>query len=325
MQKGEVILRLDTTDASLQKEKAQLGMKSAQEQLRKAQEDFNNNKTKMQNGITKTEQALKDQQKSYNKMRNDYDQGLVTKFQLDQLETQLNNTKLDLDMAQKELKTLESTNPLVQLQVGVESSALSIREVDRSISNMEIKAPTSGIITDLPIETGMTLSPGFKAGQIQMMDPIKIRADLTEVSAALVRGKQEISFYLPGSAEKTKGTVTYLSDVIGAQSKAYQLELEVANSDNKLKPGMKVQLLLTEDNDQIVTSVPTSSIVREAGDTFVFFIYNSDNTVEKRKVQLGRLNDLYQEVLSGVKENEQLVISGQHQLKDKEKVQLAKQ
>lgn len=158
-----------------------------------------------------------------------------------------------------------------------------------------------------------------------MMDPIKIRADLTEVSAALVRGKQEISFYLPGSAEKTKGTVTYLSDVIGAQSKAYQLELEVANSDNKLKPGMKVQLLLTEDNDQIVTSVPTSSIVREAGDTFVFFIYNSDNTVEKRKVQLGRLNDLYQEVLSGVKENEQLVISGQHQLKDKEKVQLAKQ
>lgn len=127
-------------------------MKSAQEQLRKAQEDFNNNKTKMQNGITKTEQALKDQQKSYNKMRNDYDQGLVTKFQLDQLETQLNNTKLDLDMAQKELKTLESTNPLVQLQVGVESSALSIREVDRSISNMEIKAPTSGIITDLPLK-----------------------------------------------------------------------------------------------------------------------------------------------------------------------------
>jgi multidrug efflux pump subunit AcrA (membrane-fusion protein) len=50
---------------------------------------------------------------------------------------------------------------------------------------------------------------------------------------------------------------------------------------------------------------------------------NGDH-VEKRKVELGRLKDANQEVLSGVKEGEQIVVTGQHLLKDKDKVQISK-
>lgn len=322
VQKGDVIIKLDPTDASLQKEKAQLGLRSAQEQLRKAKEDFNNNRTKMVNGITKLETTVKDQEKNFNKMHNDYDAGLITKIQLDQAETALNNLKLDLEIARKELKTLDSTNPLVQLEVQVESSALSIREVDRNLGYLEIKAPVSGILTDLPVEVGMTVSPGFKTGTVQQVNPIKIRAELTDATAALVRGKSEVTFYVPGTTDKRKAKVEYLSDVVNPQTKSYQVDLTVGNEDQKLKPGMKAQLVLTEENESSVVAVPSSSIVREANDTFVFILNN--DTVEKRKVQLGRVNDTYQEVLNGVKENEPIVISGQHQLKDKEKVQLAK-
>lgn len=109
---------------------------------------------------------------------------------------------------------------------------------------------------------------------------------------------------------------------MSTQTKSYTLELEIPNADRKLKPGMKVQVLLTEENDQNVITVPTLSVVREGGDTFVF-VLNGD-VAEKRKVELGRLNETIQEVLSGVKEGERLIVSGQHQIKDKEKVQLAK-
>jgi predicted transcriptional regulator len=86
---------------------------------------------------------------------------------------------------------------------------------------------------------------------------------------------------------------------------------------------MRVQVQLTSEEEQIVAAIPTLSVVREAGETYVFVLVG--DTVEKRKVELGRLNGLVQEVLSGVKEGEQLVVSGQHQLKDKEKVQLSAQ
>lgn len=319
--KGDVLFRLDPTDVLLNKERAQITISGSQEQLAKAREDLANSKQDLQVGITKLESSLKDTEKNYNKMRNDYDLGLVTKFQLEQMETQVNNLRMDLESSRNKLKTLESTNSLSQLEQALQSANLAIREADRTLENLEVKAAVNGVLTDLPVETGMTVPAGFKAAQIQQLDPIKIKAELTESSAALVRGKQELSFYIPGSTDKWKGKVKYLADVMSAQSKSYSLELEVPNPEGKLRPGMKAQVLLTEDQDQVVVSIPTLSVVREGGETFVFVM--AGDLVEKRKVELGRLSDTHQEVLSGLKEGEPLVVSGQHQLKDKEKVQLA--
>jgi HlyD family secretion protein len=322
VEKGDVIFRMDTTDVLINKEKIEIGLRSANQQMVKAREDLANGKQELRNGIAKTEQALRDAEKDYNKGRNDYDLGLITKFQLEQLETRVTNLKMDLESSKSKLTTMENTNSLAQMEQSVESSKVSLRELERTLGNMEVKATVSGVITELPIEVGMTLPAGYRAGQVQQLDPIKIKAELTEDSAKLVRGKAELQFYVPGTTEKLKGKVSYLADVMSTQTKSYTLELEIPNADRKLKPGMKVQVLLTEENDQNVITVPTLSVVREGGDTFVF-VLNGD-VAEKRKVELGRLNETIQEVLTGVKEGEQLIVSGQHQIKDKEKVQLAK-
>ncbi|MBE1443064.1 efflux RND transporter periplasmic adaptor subunit [Paenibacillus sp. OAS669] len=322
VEKGEVLFRLDPTDIQISKEKAQIALNGTQQQLAKAKQELEDSKQELKNGITKQEIALQDAEKNYSKMRNDYDQGLVTKFQLEQVESQLNNQRLDLENSRSKLKTLETTNSLAQLDQALQTADVSIREADRTLQHMEVTAPASGVLTDFPIEIGMTLPAGFKAAQLQQLDPIKVKAELTESSANLIRGKQELTLYVPGTTDKIKGKVVYLADVMSAQSKSYSLELEVPNADRKLKPGMKAQVLLTENEDQVVVAIPTLSVVREGGDTFVFVL--SGDQVEKRKVEMGRLNETNQEVLSGLKEGEQLVTSGQHQLKDKEKVQLAK-
>jgi HlyD family secretion protein len=321
VEKGEVILRLDPTDVLIQKEKTQIGLNGSEQQLTKAKQDLADSKQELQNGIKKLELSLQDAEKNYSKLRNDYDLGLVTKFQLEQMETQLTNLKLDLESSRNKQKTLESTNALAQLEQALQTANVTLREMDRTLTNMEVKAPVSGILTDLPVEAGMTVPAGFKTAQVQQLDPIKIKAELTEEAAKLIRGKQELTFYVPGQSEKLKGKVNYLADVTSTQSKSYSLELEAANVDRKLKPGMKAQVLLTEEQEQIVTTVPSLSVVREGGETFVFVL--AGDLAERRKVELGRLKDTFQEVLSGVKEGESLIVSGQHQLKDKEKVQLA--
>lgn len=322
VEKGDILFRIDPTDLEIQKEKAQLSIASTQEQMSKARLDLADGKQELKDGITKMESALKDAEKGYNKLRNDYDLGLVPKIQLDQAETQLNGLRLDLEGMNRKLQNLENSNSLSQLEYGLKTADVSLRELDRGLSNTEVKATVSGVLTDLPVEIGMTLSPGIPAATVQQLDPVKIKAELTEEAAALVRGKQELSFYVPGTVDKAKATVSYLADVIGAQTKSYSLELTVPNPDFKLKPGSKAQILLTEEQDQVVVTVPTLSVVREGGDTYVFVV--NGNAAEKRKVELGRLHETYQEVLSGVKEGDQLVISGQNQLKDKEAVQVVK-
>ena len=193
---------------------------------------------------------------------------------------------------------------------------------DRALANHDIIAPINGILTNLDVQEGMTINPGFGIGQIQQLDPIKIKALLTMPSAEKVRGKSQLEFYVPGSNKVFTGEVTYLSNVIDTQTGTYELNLSMANPDLALKPGMNVQVRLTDEEDQQVVAVPTLSIVREGTDSYVFVLV--DNKAEKRMVELGRLKDLNQEVISGVKAGEQLIVSGQHQLKDGDQVEAKK-
>ncbi|MBE1444990.1 efflux RND transporter periplasmic adaptor subunit [Paenibacillus sp. OAS669] len=324
VQQGEVIFKLDTKDAILQKQKSEVALKSAEDALQKTSEDLNNSRTELQNSITKAQQQLDNVTKDYNKMHNDYDAGLVTKHQLEQSEMQVNNAQLDLQNLQNKLDAMDKTNGLASAQSQVDSARISIQDIDNTLDNYEVKAPTSGVLTDLSIEVGQTLARGSKVGQVQQIDPIKIKADLSETAAQLARGKQELSFYSADNPGRIlKGRVTYLADVMNSQTKSFPLELEVSNTDGYLKPGTRVQVQLTTQEEQQVIAVPSLSIVREGSDAFVFLLKGGQAV--KTPVKLGRINETYQEVLEGVKAGDELVVSGQHQLKDGQKVTAVKE
>lgn len=318
---GETIVRLDAKDAILQKERAASSLGSAQQSLAKSSEDLKTNRTDMQNSIVKGEQQLQELEKDYNKLRNDYDAGAAAKRQVEQMANQLDNARREHDAARQKLAAMDKTNSLAALQAQVEAAQLTLRDAEDTLGDYEIKAPTAGILTDLNAEEGMTVSRGAKIGVVQSLDKVKIKADLTEGAAKLARGKQELVFYSADNPSgKQKADITYLSELINAQTKTFALELTADNPDGAWKPGSRVQVQLTTPEEETVVAVPTMSIVREGGDTFLFLL--KDDQAEKRKVKLGRLHGSYQEVLEGASADERLVVSGQHQLKDGQKVEV---
>jgi HlyD family secretion protein len=321
VEKGEVLFRLDPTDVLIQKDLNAVSIKGAQAGLTAAKQNTSNGIEDAKDRVSKMETAVSDLEKAYSRVHNEYDLGTATKPDLEQMETKLNNSKKDLASERRSLKTMQETNSLAQAESSLESAQVNAKNIERALSNLEVKAPASGVLTDLNVTVGQTVAPGGRVGEVQQTNPVKIKSQLSEESANLVRGKSELTFYIPGVTTKAGAKVTYLSDVINGQSKAYDLELEVPNPDGKLKPGSKAQVELTKDDEQNVPVIPSLSIVREGGNNFVYVV-NGDK-VQKRKLELGRLNETNQEVISGVKEGEILVTSGQHQLKDQDTVKVS--
>lgn len=327
VQEGEVIVRVNSVDANFEKEKATLAVETIKTAINKSRErarkDMETQKRELNNSILKLEMGLGDMTRSYNKLKNDYEVGKATKAQLYQMDVQLRNAQMDLDqLKQRQKQTVQdSGDSLSDMETQLKSAQLSLQQVEQSMSYLDIKSPASGILTGMNLEAGMTLQPGSKIGLIQKLDPIKIKAMLSTEEAKYVSNKTELTYYLPGTTQKYKGRISFLSKVIEPESKAYEISLDVPNKEMALKPGMKVWLQLTEEQDQIVLTIPTYSIVKQGEDSYVYVLVG--DSVEKRKVQLGRVNEPDQEVLSGVNEGEQIVISNPNQLKDKEKVQRA--
>ncbi|NOU95200.1 efflux RND transporter periplasmic adaptor subunit [Paenibacillus sp. LMG 31456] len=322
VRQGEVILKLDATDMERSKRKTELTREGLQTQLVKTREDVATNKAVLKNTISKLGLQIADLEKAYNNLRNDYDQGIAAKNQLEKAETQWKTSILDLDTAQKQLANLEATDPLATLKIQLETTEVGVEDIDKTISDLEVKAPINGILTDLFPEQGMSVQSGYVAGVIQQLDPVKIHSDLTEAQVKLARGKSEVSFTLPGSNDKFQGAVTYLADVMSPQSKTFVMELTAKNDGFKLKPGTRVKLLLGDGGKQDALALPTSAVAQDGNEMYAFVL--AGEQVEKRKVTLGRAVNGYREVVSGLKEGEPIVISVGQGLQDKEKVEIIK-
>lgn len=325
VQEGDTILKLKSSEIIAGREAAAAIVKTLQDAIEKArirgQKETESQKSELSNSIQKMELGMASLLRSYNKMKNDFDIGLATKAQLYQMETQMMNARMDLDQMKVKLQTFDPIDLASDMESQLKAAKLTLQQVEQSIQNLEVKATVSGLMTEMPFEAGMGIQTGAQIAMIQRLDPIKIKSQLSDDEMKLVSGKTVMSYLLPNNKTKYQGAISYLSKVIDPETKAYEINLEVPNKDLALKPGTKLKLQLSEEKDLIVLTVPTYSIVREGDNAYVYVV--SGDTAEKRNIQLGRLNEPKQEVLSGLKEGEMVVKTNPSALMDKAKVQVA--
>lgn len=315
--KDEPILEIDKTDILREKEQVDAGLFTAREQLEKAKKDLADSKREIALSISKAELSISDLERDSGKLRNDYDKGIINKSQLLSMETRLDQARMDLDLLNDKKKTLETSNPLSQAEYQLRSAEITLENWERSMSYYDVKAPVTGILTYMPAEEGMALQRGVTIGKVQQQNPVKIKAQLTDALRLQAQDKTEISFTYPATGEAFTGKVIYLSTTADQQTKTYELELEVGNDQGALKPGSRVQLQFAEKSAQTL-AVPADAVMQGGEGPYVY-IANGDSS-EKRAVTAGRIKEGIQEITKGLTGSEQVIISGQHRLKDGERI-----
>lgn len=311
VKQGEVIVKLNSPDLAQHLDEARQALSAAQDNLSNVKIDGASSRTSLQSQLNAAQQT-------YNKLRNDYDLGLGTKEQVDQARTDLLNVQSELSILNR-----QQTNVLSAAQTAVNQAKAGLQEAEEALDDQGVKAPTSGLLTEIPIVTGMSVAAGAEIGLIEKLDTVKIKASLSADGVNRVKGKKQLTYFTPDRKNKYTGDVSFLSDVLDPETKGFELNLAVSNTDMSLKPGMKVIVRLTDDSDLQGLAVPVQSILQEGDAAYIFVV--SGDRVMKRKVELGRTYDLVQEVLSGIQENEQVVVSSVRGLKDQEQVQVQTQ
>ncbi|MFC0216441.1 efflux RND transporter periplasmic adaptor subunit [Paenibacillus chartarius] len=324
VQAGDTVLTLESEEVNQMLQKAAAALQDAQDALNRAKskalKDREISRAEFDYSLSKQKQKVEDAEKAYNRLRNDYDVRLTTKAKLEQAEREWKDAQAELEQLQRKQSALEQVS-FDELEKSVREALLAQEQAEQAASALQIKAPISGVLTGAQtIQAGLPLEANDAIGTIQKLDPIYIKSGFAEKDAKLVRGKAELEYRLSATEAYKPAPVIFLSDIIDTELKLYEIVMQIANPDNGLKPGTKVQLRLTKEEELIAPAVPTYSIIKDGDDAFVF-VLNGD-TVEKRKIQPGRLLEPYQEVLSGVKEGELVVTSGQNLLSDREKVKL---
>ncbi|WP_068619748.1 efflux RND transporter periplasmic adaptor subunit [Paenibacillus tuaregi] len=302
--KGEVIARIYPGAAAVSVSSAEAAVKSAERALQTARSELASSKAQLERTIATYERQLKEAARANN-------------------EDLYNTAKDSLESSKQQLTYLASKSSVPAAESQLQNARVSLEQAKETLATYSIKAPSSGTLAELELVPGTAVSPGTKIGTILDTKRMSIKAELSEEAAGLVRGKKVLSLYYadkPSEARRIK--VDYIAKVPSSTTRLYTLQLTADNQDGFFTPGSRVQVQLTTEEEEQSVSVPSSSIVREGTDAYILIL--EGEIVHKRKITLGRIQDIYQEVLKGAAVGEKLVISGQHMLKDGDKVTLQK-
>jgi len=315
---GEAIAVLSSEEAQRAKAQAEEALDRARDAVAAARREAESDRREQAGELARLELELERVRRERNKTHNDYDVGLASREALDEAERRVEALETEIRLARQRLQSMGASDAAADAEAQVRDAELALARSEDAIAGLVVTAPIAGIVTELTVVEGTTVGQGEAIGRIDNVDALDVVAFVSEEAAELARSKRELAFSLPGDATAYRAPVRYVAGLLDPEKQAYELRLEAANADGKVKPGAKVSVLLTEEADIVALAVPRHSVVTEGDASFVF-VLEGDRAV-KRSVALGRSNAYYYEVLSGVAEGERVVVTGQTGLSDGERV-----
>ena len=234
-----------------------------------------------------------------------------------QQKVQLDNLELEYNRA-KELVAVggASQQQLDQITTQFEAAKTAY---DNLMENTKLLSPVNGVVTARNYDDGdMAQGPILTVMQI---NPVKIVINVSETEFTKVKLGMPIDITLDVFGDENfKGRVSLIYPTIDPMTRTFGVEVEIPNASNRVRPGMFARATIDFGARERVI-VSDRAVIKRAGsgDRFVY-VYNNDGTVTYTQVELGRHVDNYDEVLSGLAADEQVVVAGQTRLSDGVKV-----
>ena len=224
-------------------------------------------------------------------------------------------------IARTEYDNVTAQQKLTEAQVG---------EIRATIARKTIKAPFSGILGIRQVNLGQYLAAGQAIVALQSLNPIYVNFGIPQDQVgklAIGRKLHITSDDLPGM--EFAGQVTALDSVVDSSTRNLTVQATLSNPQNKLRPGMFVQVALGTGASTPVVALPASAINYAPYGDSVFVVTEMKDPkgkayrgVRQQVVKLGGSRGDQVGVVSGINPGDEIVTSGVFKLRNGAAVQI---
>lgn len=192
------------------------------------------------------------------------------------------------------------------------------------LENTILRSPVSGVITARNYDQG-DMYGGSPIYVVEQITPVKLYVGISEMDYTRVKKNDTVTLTADALPGKTfTGRIARIYPTIDAATHTFTAEVNVANSDRLLRPGMYARVTVNFGSNHSIV-VPDDCVVKQQGSGVrSVFVLQADNTVKEVVVTLGRHFGTEYELLSGIAEGDNVVVKGQASLKNGSKVNVQK-
>jgi membrane fusion protein, multidrug efflux system len=253
---------------------------------------------------------------------------LMDRTQLYQLKLQLASLAKDLSR----LDTLLKSGSAKQQQYDQLKTQYDVTKtnVDFMEDNTLMLSPFAGIVTGKYFENGEMYSgsPTTQSGRsavvtVQQVSPLKVNVSISEQYYPQIKKGMKAGVIADVyKNEKFTGTVYRISPTINSGTRSFNVELELPNRNDLLKPGMFVRVSM--DLGEVDTFVvPANTVLVQEGTNTRFVYVERTKLAQRIEVSIGkRFDDLLEIISDNLKEGDNLITQGQAKLINGDKLEI---
>ncbi|HDZ4940133.1 TPA: efflux RND transporter periplasmic adaptor subunit [Campylobacter jejuni] len=236
---------------------------------------------------------------------------------LENLETQKNN-----------YYTLKAN--VAELNAQVVQLEITLKNAQKDLDYTTISAPMDGVVINVAVDEGQTVNANQNTPtivRIANLDEMEVRMEIAEADVSKIKVGTELDFSLlndpqktyhakiasidPADTEVSNSTTSSSSSGSSSSSSSnaiyYYAKFYVANKDDFLRIGMSIQNEIVVASAKAVLAVPTYAIKSNSKGYYVEILENQKAV--KKYVKLGIKDSINTQILEGVNENEELIVS----------------
>ncbi|MDX1515437.1 MAG: efflux RND transporter periplasmic adaptor subunit [Woeseiaceae bacterium] len=174
----------------------------------------------------------------------------------------------------------------------------------------QIRAPIDGVVSERFIKLGNTLAVNDPAFRVTGFDPLVAYLHVPEREFSNIRTGQPAALQIDALAgPPVVASVTRVSPIVDPMTGTFKITIEIDDPGRRIKPGMFARIGVIYDTRENALQIPRSAIVEELGESAVYVV--EDGVAKRRVVETGYSNRGTVEILSGLGDDDDVILVGQ--------------
>lgn len=206
-------------------------------------------------------------------------------------------------------------------RAGVDQAQAAERVASVQLNKHVVPSPISGTVSARHVEPGEAASPGIPLLSIVNNDTLYVEASVSEQDLSKVRVGQAAEIRVDGVADEVfVGEVITVAPSVEPESRRGTARVRLLNPGGQVRTGMFARVTIVTERHDDTLVIARDTLLTEGGTHHVFVVENG--AALRRELETGLQTETRVEVISGLREGEQVVIEGQNQLQDGDRVRI---
>ena len=247
--------------------------------------------------------------------------GLIAKIDTKMQVAQRELAEVEVSEARRELARLESLGTSVAksridgAQTRLQRAQAQVRIAQIRATRSIVRAPFSGVISQVSAERGEVAAPGAPIARILQLEPAIVSVAVADRDIAGLQVGDEAFVTTGTQAKPLRGEIERIEPTANLKTRAFRAEVAINEGAEELRPGMIASVEFRGDGATELIVIPQDMLVTKL-DANGVFIVDDASVARWRPLQLGAIVGEQIVIAGGLEAGAKVVSTGQRGLTD---------